>query len=151
MLGKGRASDIRAEHLRPGWHIDDPDEREFLEERKAAIDQHLAHLTWARVDEGPELWPYPRLVREIVDHVRAYAEDEDVLRAAAGPLHLELERIDKVAGAGITTTTTFFESDLRLTTSSSGPNVSSSWNDPLLLDAFGSDAPSEPHDDVSGS
>ena len=43
-----------------------------LGDRLGVIDKHLAHLTWARVSEGKQLWPYPGIVREIVEHMREY-------------------------------------------------------------------------------
>src|SRR5437764_14269800 len=58
LLGNGRATDIRAEHLAPGWELGESACGRF-KARKDAIDKHLAHLTWTRVTGGAPACPYP--------------------------------------------------------------------------------------------
>jgi hypothetical protein len=87
LLGTGKPNDIRAGDIAPGWPLPTGAARTALKQRKLAIDRHLSHLTWTRVDDGKAVWPYPHLVREVVDHLRGFVA---AVSAAQEPWSLAL-------------------------------------------------------------
>jgi hypothetical protein len=128
--------DIRAEQLCPGWQID-PTDREALRLRREGINKHLAHLSWARVTDMPARWPYPRIVREIVDHMRRYHTAMKEAGAAFDKaIADELERIDREAPRVWTSETIY--TDVETSTSATVARISRT-EDPLVLSDFGED------------
>jgi hypothetical protein len=71
VLDTGRESDIRAKQFDPDWKLRPKPRAKSLRKLKKAIDQHLAHLTWARVKEGQRPWEYD-VVADVVDAVRDF-------------------------------------------------------------------------------
>ena len=67
LQGTNHPNDIQATEFTPGWECSAD-----LTARKKAIDRHLAHLTWSRVEEGTERWEFPDLLREVLDAYRVF-------------------------------------------------------------------------------
>jgi hypothetical protein len=72
VLNVGRDTDIRAKQFDAEWKLKPKSRRKSLSKLKKAIDQHLAHLTWARVHEGQRPWEYPNLVADVVEAVHDF-------------------------------------------------------------------------------
>jgi hypothetical protein len=136
LIGRdGNGKDIRADELCPGW-LTDATAREDLERRLKAIDQHLAHLSRARVTEGKQVWPYPRIVRELVGHMHRYHK---TMKAAgilfAASIGYELARIDTEAPLAWPSET-IYTGDLNTGSGRPNPLTFNRTSDPLELFDF---------------
>jgi hypothetical protein len=132
-IGRGRTTDVRAQVFVPQWAMDDA-AVSALGDRLGVIDKHLAHLTWARVSEGKQLWPYPGIVREIVEHMREYHKAMKASGVAFdNAVGDELDAIDREAPRVWESETVYGNVE---TTSSQTVAMFSRTEDPLELSDF---------------
>jgi predicted DNA-binding transcriptional regulator AlpA len=103
LLSRGQQeTDILPRQLYPGWRLPSGNDLDWLREQKKLIDQHLAHLTWARVDhltqqmrpkarkaavelEGPE-WDFGTVAARLVGCVHDFHR-QAVAAGHIDPMH----------------------------------------------------------------
>jgi hypothetical protein len=130
--------DVRATEFVSDWSLD-PKARRELRKRLDAIDKHLAHLSWARVNDMPQRWPYPRIVRELVGHMRTYHQAMTASGVAFdNAIGDELDTIDREAPLVWQSETVYSNVD---TATSHTVALTSRTQDPLQLSDFTEDGP----------
>jgi hypothetical protein len=130
---RNRGLDISATDFVADWSLD-PETRRNLGKRLDAIDKHLAHLSWARVNDMPQRWPYPAIVRDLVNHMRTFHRAMKATGAAYDQgIGDELDRIDQEAPLVWTSETIYSNVD---TATSQTTTMISRTEDPLELSDF---------------
>ena len=72
-------NDITPNDFAPGWAPPESEATERLRERLPHIDQHLAHITWSRVDwmksvEARDEWNFVQLTADLIEIFRAFVK-----------------------------------------------------------------------------
>ena len=76
LLGSPRSDDIDRRGFSAGsdWTPGPATAIERMRAAQLVTHKHLAHLTWARVDDGSNAWEYPQLAVDVLDAVGEWGE-----------------------------------------------------------------------------
>jgi len=117
LLRRSKKEDIKADDFCTGWQLPKKAKKN-LGRIKKAIDQHLAHLTWARVDDGKQEWPYPSVVegmRDLTEAVKVGHPESGTMLAGALTLIEDKRKNRRLPTTGPTFISTTTEHAVRTT------------------------------------